>query len=194
MRSRQLLERCNRQRHLPIEHPLDSAASAGPAAEDESSELQEEQRRRWRESSRKYSQKYPQKIRQRKADGYQRNKEQLKEKKRKYNAEYYNKHKAKLNEKVNAKRRAARTAQRVAAALALDEAPPAMPLPLENPQVRRYHELQRAAGREPSQPRALPGFRERLVRRIVTIEKKFNDMTQELDHMTTREVRIYEYI
>ena len=120
--------------------------------------------------------------------------EKNKEKKIKYNAEYYNKHKAKLNEKFNAKRRAARTAQRVAAALALHEAPPAMPLPLENPQVRRYHELQRAAGREPSLPRALPGFRERLVRRIVTIEKKFNDMTQELDHMTTREVRIYEYI
>ena len=178
MRSRQLLERCNRYSHLPIEHPLDSAASAGPADDDESSELQEEQRRRWRESKRRYAQKCQQKV---------------KEKKTKYNAEYYNKHKEKLNEKSK-QRRAARTAQRVAAALALHEAPPAMPLPLENPQVRRYHELQRAAGREPSLPRALPGFRERLVRRIVTIEKKFNEMTHELDHMTTKEVRIYEYI
>ena len=99
-----------------------------------------------------------------------------------------------LREKAGAHAGAARTAQRVAAALALDEAPPAMPLPLENSQVRRYHELQRAGGREPSQPRALPGFRVRLVRWIVTIEKKFNEMTHELDHMTTKEVMIYEYI
>jgi len=127
------------------------------------------------------------------ADWYQRNKEQLKEKRKRYNAGCTEKNQEKKI-KYNAERRAVRTAQRVAAALALDEAPPAMPLPLENSQVRRYHELQRAGGREPSQPRALPGFRVRLVRRIVTIEKKFNDMTQELDHMTTREVRIYEYI
>ena len=133
-----------------------------------SSELQKEQRRRWRESKRRYTQKCPQKV---------------KEKKTKYNAEYYNKHKEKLHEKSK---------QRIA--LALHEAPPAMPLPLENLQVRRYHELQRAAGREPSLPRALPGFRERLVRRVVTIKQKFNVTTHELDHMTTKEVRIYEYI
>ena len=157
---------------------MDSAASAGPAAEDVSSELQKEQRRRWRESKGRCAQKCQQKV---------------KEKKTKYNAENYIKHKEKLNEKSK-QRRAARTAQRVATALALHEAPPAMPLPLEILQVRRYHELQRAAGREPSLPRALPGVREHLVRRIVTIKKKFNVMTHELDHMTTKEVRIYEYI